>query len=166
MSKLFKFSVLSLVFLFLVLGFRFYAKAEGCPATDYDCQIASLQKEYDSRKDAHEKNVLDLASYKKQLAGISAKLVELTKKLKATEKEIGQRETDLATQEEILSDRLRDIYKKEREFTFLTLLFSSKSVTDFNQGLTLRRATAQQDWQLVNSISQKISSLKWPKKLS
>jgi len=152
------------IFLFLfglcLLRFVFLVYAQNCPATDYDCQIAQLQKEYDSRKDAHEKNKSDLASFQKQLASISAKIIDIEKKLKLTEKEIVNREGDLDVQEEILSNRLRDMYKTGREFTVLTLLFSSKSAADFNQGLALRRNTATQDWQLINSISQNISTLK------
>lgn len=151
------------IFVFSLLSLNFYVQAQGCPATDYDCQIAQLQKEYDSRKDAHEKNKSDLASYQKQLSGIVAKLSDINKKLKSTELEITSREKDLGVQEEILSNRLRDMYKNGREFTVLTLLFSSKSAADFNQGLVLRQNTATQDWQLVNTISQNISTLKQDK---
>jgi len=155
----FKFLVLGFGLAFCVLRIAFCVYAQ-CPATDFDCQIAELQKEYDSRKDAHEKNVTQLTAYRTQLTALQKKLADLNKKLKQTEKEIILRETELEAQVEILSDRLRDIYKKEREFTVLTLLFSARSVADFNQGLTLRRTSAQQDWQLITGISQKISSLK------
>jgi len=131
-----------------------------CPATDFDCQIAELQKEYDSRKDAHEKNKSDLASYKKQLVTIQKKLLELDKKLKETEKEISQREIDLGVQQELLSTRVREMYKRSRELTLLTVLFSSDSISDLSQGLALRRRAAQQDWQIVTTTSQKIATLK------
>lgn len=134
-------------------------KAVGCPATDYDCQIAELQREYDSRKDAHEKNKSDLASYQKQLVAIQKKLVEIDKKLKDTEKEIVKREVDLGVQQELLSTRVREMYKRDREFTILTILFSSKSISDFSQGLTLRKTAAKQDWQIVTAISQRIVTL-------
>ena len=134
-----------------------------CPATDFDCQIAELQKEYDSRKDAHEKNKSDLASYKKQLQSISLKLVDLDKNLKLNEKELAAKEIDLGVQEELLSSRLRGMYKRGREFTVLTILFSSKSVADLNQGLALRRSTATQDWQIITSVSRKIEALKTEK---
>lgn len=134
--------------------------AQGCPATDYDCQIAELQREYDSRKDAHEKNKTQLAAYQKELVNLQKKLVDLANKLKSTEKEIFQREVDLGVQEELLSDRLREMYKRGREFTLLSMLLSSKSVADINQGLALRRTTAQRDWQIISSLSEKISALK------
>jgi len=134
--------------------------AQGCPATDFDCQIAELQREYDSRKDAHEKNKTQLSEFRSQLTSLQKKLADLDKKLKQTEKEIYQREIDLGVQEELLSARLREMYKKGKEFTFLTILFSSKSLSDLSQDLALRRTTAQQDWQIINLTSQKILSLK------
>ncbi|RJR26040.1 hypothetical protein C4578_00160 [Candidatus Microgenomates bacterium] len=138
----------------------FSVKAQGCPATDWDCQVAELQREYDARKDAHEKNKTDLETYKKQLASFNARLASLDRQFKETEKEIKVREEDLGDQEELLSARLREMYKREREFNILTLLLSSKSVSDFSQGLALRRTAAQQDWQIITSISQKLVTLK------
>ena len=161
-SRLIKFLVLSFIFVLCTLHFALIAHAE-CPATDFDCQIAELQKEYDSRKDAHEKNKSDLASYKKQLQSISLKLVDLDKNLKLNEKELAAKEIDLGVQEELLSSRLREMYKRGREFTVLTILFSSKSVADLNQGLALRRSTATQDWQIITSVSRKIEALKTEK---
>lgn len=145
---------------YFLLSTAIYAE---CPATDYDCQIAELQREYDSRKDAHEKNKSDLASYKKQLQSISQKLVDLNQKLKLNEKELAAKEIDLGVQEELLSSRLREMYKRGREFTVLTILFSSKSVADLNQGLALRRSTATQDWQIITTVSRKIEALKTEK---
>ena len=145
---------------FCILHFAFCIFAQNCPATDFDCQIAELQREYDARKDAHEKNKSDLASYRKQLASLQTKLADLDKKLKDTEKEIYKREIELGVQETLLAARLREMYKRDREFSFLTLLFSSRSITDFSQGLALRRTTAQQDWQIIILASDRILTLK------
>ncbi len=146
---------------FTLLLFHSFTLAHAqCPATDFDCQIAELQRDYDSRKDAHEKNKSDLASYQKELVSLQKKMVDLDKKLKATEKEIQEREIALGIQEELLSARLREMYKRGREFSFFTLLFSSRSISDLSQGLALRRSTAQQDWQIITSTSEKILSLK------
>ena len=147
--------------LFLILVFC-WSKAwvyAQCPATDFDCQIAELQREYDARKEAHEKNKSDLEAYKKQLVVIQNKLGDLSKKLKETERELFQREVDLGVQQELLSSRLREMYKRERGMDILTILFASNSVSEFSQGLVLRRRAAQQDWQLVNSTLQKIEAL-------
>jgi len=134
--------------------------AQGCPATDYDCQIRELQQEYDARKDAHEENKITLESYKKQLVSIQQKLINLNKKLKETEKEIQKRESELKDQEELLFARLREMYKRNQEFSILTLLFSSRSISEFSQGLALRRTTAKEDWRIISSTSERIFSLK------
>ncbi|HUV71930.1 MAG TPA: hypothetical protein VMW25_02890, partial [Clostridia bacterium] len=117
-----KFLVLSSVFMLCLLAFKFNVWAQGCGASDYDCQIQELQREYDARKDAHEKNKTDLANYKKQLVSIQQKIVYLDKQLKETEKEILEREVDLGVQEELLAARLREMYKRGRELTLLALL--------------------------------------------
>jgi peptidoglycan hydrolase CwlO-like protein len=156
-------SKLLLIFclLFLCLLYSvFEVSAQGCASTDYDCQIRELQQEYDARKDAHEKNKSELESFKKQIASIQKKLVDLDKKLKDTEKEIRAREADLAEQEELMSARLREMYKRNREFNFLTFLLSSKSVADFSQDLGLRRMAAKQDWQIITLTSDRILKLK------
>jgi hypothetical protein len=122
-------------------------------------EFNELQKLLDTYKDAHERNKSDLTNYKKQLVSVQNKIALLGNQLKQTEVEIKEREIDLGVQEELLAARLREMYKRGREFTFLTVLFSSRSVSDFSQGLALRRTTAQQDWQIITSTSQKILAL-------
>ena len=130
MSKLIKFflkfSILIFGFIFLILNSKFYIHAQGCPATDFDCQITELQKEYDSRKDAHEKNITQLSAYRSQLIALQKKLADLDKKLKDTERQIFAREVELGVQQELLSTRVREMYKRSREMTLLTVLFTFK----------------------------------------
>ena len=156
----YKIIIFSLFFALVAFRFTFSIFSQGCPATDYDCQIAELQREYDSRKDAHEKNKSDLASFQKQLVSLQNQIIGIDKKLKDTEKEIYQREIDLGVQEELLSVRLREMYKRGREFNFLTVLLSSRSISDLSSGLALRRTAAEQDWLIISMISEKILSLK------
>jgi len=158
-QNLLGFLALSFGFALCILRFTLPIYAQ-CPSTDFDCQIAELQKEYDARKEAHEKNKSDLVSYKNQLVSIQKKLVDLNQKLKQTEQEIYQREVELGVQEELLSSRLREMYKRERGFDLLTILLSSKSAAGMSQELALRRTAAKQDWQIINTASQKISSLR------
>ena len=55
------------IVLFFLLALGFYllhftlAEAQECPASDYDCQIAQLQKEINALSPAQEKNKQDLA---------------------------------------------------------------------------------------------------------
>lgn len=158
---LFVFIVLTFFSLYIV-NCKLYipASAQGCPSTDFDCQIAELQKEYDARKDANEKNKSDLAAFQKQVEDISKRLVSLDAKLKTTEKEIYNREVALGVQEELLSSRIREMYKRNREYNIFLLLLSSRNLTDINQNIAMRRSAALQDWQIINDTSQKIASLK------
>jgi len=159
----------SAVKIFFILLCAFYyalcalpIRAE-CAATDYDCQIRELQKEVDARTEAHEKNKLSLAAYEKELSRIANTLTLLAGKLKATEKEIFQREVDLATQKELLEVRIRDLYKKSRNSSPLFLLLSSRSAGEFTQQLGLRRAAANEDLRIINLLSKDISRLETDK---
>jgi len=152
-------------FLFAVFYFQvgFPAIAE-CPATDYDCQIQELQKEIDARKEAHEKNKIDLATYENELSRISKNLVYLEGKLKLTEKEIFEREIALAVQKELLGARIRDLYKKSRRFSPLVILLSSHSAGELTQQLGLRQAAAKEDFRVILAVSKDLTQLEEDKK--
>lgn len=131
-----------------------------CPATDYDCQIAELQREYDSRKEAHEKNKISLAEFEKELVNINKKLASIEIKLKNLEKEISEREVDLAFQEELLAARVRSFYIKSQQFSPILILLSSHSAQELTQELALRQQAANQDRKIISQISQELVSLK------
>jgi len=156
-SKIFPFLIVIFIFSFFIFHFSVYAE---CPSTDYDCQIKELQQEIDARKEAHEKNKTDLATYKKELERISKNLVLLETKLKATEKEIFEREIDLGVQKELLAARIRDLYKKSRGFDspFIFLL-SSRSADEFGRKLGLRQAAAKEDLRIIMTVSKDILNL-------
>jgi septal ring factor EnvC (AmiA/AmiB activator) len=87
MSKL-KVLVFAILALFGVwfLGFGSLAKAQECPSTDYDCQIAQIQRDIDAISPAQQKNKADLAALNKQLADLNSKITKLTSQLKVLEK--------------------------------------------------------------------------------
>jgi len=131
-----------------------------CSSLDYDCQIRELQQEIDARKEAHEKNKTDLATYKKELEKISKNLILLEAKLKTTEKEIFEREIDLGVQKELLAARIRDLYKKSRNFDSpLVIFLSSRSADDFGRKLGLRQAAAKEDLKIIMAVSKDIVAL-------
>lgn len=150
--------LLLILFSFCYLLFTIPVRAE-CPATDYDCQIRELQKEVDTRKDAHEKNKISLAAYEKELARIGNNIAAIAGKLKLTEKEIFQREVDLATQKELLEVRIRELYKKSRNSSPFFVLLSSQSAGEFTQQLGLRQAAANEDLRIITLLSKDISRL-------
>lgn len=134
-------------------------KAE-CPPTDYDCQIQELQKEIDARKQAHEQNKITLSAYKKELERISKNLNLLETKLKNTEKQIFQKELELGVQKELLAVRIRDLYKKSRQFESpLVIFLSSRSAEEFGRKLGLRQAAAKEDLRVIMAVSKDILEL-------
>ncbi len=74
--------------LYLFLAVNFFVLAQNCPATDYDCQIAQIQREIDALKPAHERNKEELANLKKQLSDLERRIAALSVKLKETEWDI------------------------------------------------------------------------------
>lgn len=149
------------ILLFILLLFHSFTLVfADCPATDYDCQIAELQREYDARKEAHEKNKISLAEFEKELTNINKKLASIEIKLKNLEKEISEREVDLAFQQELLAARVRSFYIKSRQFSPILILLSSHSASELTQELALRQQATNQDRRIITQISQELVSLK------
>lgn len=136
-----------------------------CPATDYDCQIAELQKEYDARKDAHEKNKTSLTEYEKQIVSLNKKLVGLEASLKKLEKEIFDREVDLGYQQELLATRVRSYYINSQRFSPLLLLLSSHNAYQLTRELALRQQTTNKDREIIRQTAGKLTQLQSDKEM-
>lgn len=150
-----------LIVLFTLLCFYSFAqivKAE-CPATDFDCQYAEIQKIIDALKPAHEHNKAELAELKIQLADIEKKLNLLVVKLKQLEQSILNREVDLAFQKELLATRVRSYYIKSQRFSPLLLLLSSSSAQELTRELAFRQQAANQDRLMIIQISSDLKKL-------
>ncbi|MDP3955120.1 MAG: SpoIID/LytB domain-containing protein [bacterium] len=151
-----------LLFTFYFLHFASFAGAE-CPSTDYDCQIAELQREYDSRKDAHEKNKITLSEYEKQIISLSKKIISIEASLKKLEKDIFEREVDLGVQEEVLAARVRNYYINSSRFSPLLLLLSSGSAQELTRELAFRQQMTNQDRKVIIKTSTDLAKLKTDK---
>lgn len=130
-----------------------------CPNTDYDCQIAELQKEYDARKDAHEKNKTTLAEYEKSLVSINKKMVGIEQNLKKLEKSISQEEEDLSFQEELLAVRVKSYYINRQRYSPLLVLLSSGSATELMRELGYRQQVANQDKKIISQTAGELKKL-------
>ncbi|MDO8551427.1 MAG: SpoIID/LytB domain-containing protein [bacterium] len=130
-----------------------------CPATDYDCQIAELQKEYDARKDAHEKNKTTLAEYEKQVTTLNSKLTSIEKNLKSLEKKIFDREVDLGVQQEVLATRVRNYYINSHKYSSLLLFLSADNAYELGRDLAFRQKMADQDKMVIKKTSDELSGL-------
>src|SRR3989344_1247957 len=113
------------VLIILVLLF-----ATHCPPTDYDCQIAEVQREIDALSGAHETNKQELANLNKQLADLKKRISAISGELKAVETEIGQREEDLVYAEAVLHEKARKHYLFLRVYDPLLPFLSAKGAGD------------------------------------
>ena len=130
-----------------------------CPAADFQCQIDELQMEYDSRKDAHEKNKTTLAEYEKQLKSLNSKITALEANLKLLEKKILNTEVDLGVQEEILAAKVHSYYINSKKFSPFLLLLSSKNASELVRELSFRQQAASRDRKIITSITENLSGL-------
>ena len=147
-----------LVSALLLFSFTLTVRAD-CPATDYDCQIAEIQKIIDALKPAHERNKAELAELETQLADIEKRLEGIALKLKQLEQSILEREVDLAFQEELLAVRVRSYYINSQRFSPLLLLLSSSTAQELTRELTFRQQTVDQDRLMILQISSDLKKL-------
>lgn len=142
----------------LFFSFTLIVRAD-CPPTDYDCQIAEIQKIIDALKPAHERNKAELAELETQLADIEERLEGIALKLKQLEQSILEREVDLAFQEELLAVRVRSYYINSQRFSPLLLLLSSTSAQELTRELTFRQQAVDQDRLMILQISSDLKKL-------
>ncbi|MFZ5365849.1 MAG: SpoIID/LytB domain-containing protein [Patescibacteria group bacterium] len=154
----------AILFLLSSFFFLFTPVFAECPPTDYDCQIAQLQKEYDARREAHEKNKISLSEYEKELTNINKKLASIEIKLKNLELEIKEREVDLAFQGELLAVRVRSFYIKSRQFSPILVLLSSRSAQELRRELAFRQQAVNFDRKVITQVSLDLASLNQDKK--
>ena len=159
MSKL-KFKIVLVTFFLLVVifGSRFiiqdsiYAQCAPTDADEYCRQYNDLQKLLDALSPAQERNKAELEKFKNDLEKIKKGLIAVENKLKINEKEIFEREVNLGVQRELLDARIRELYKKSRSFSPLSLFLSSGTVGSFTHELGLRQATAKEDLKIILSL--------------
>jgi peptidoglycan hydrolase CwlO-like protein len=148
--------------LFPVLNsrFRILVKAQECPASDYDCQIAQLQREYDALSPAQEKNKADLTNLNKQIADLNSKISKLTSQLKALEKQIQGREEDLGFAQKIFEEKAREHYTFLRLYDPITPFLFSDNATDAFKEISFRQKAADSDRKTMEDYGADLSSLK------
>lgn len=136
-----------------------YTLASHCPGTDYDCQIAEIQKEIDTLTPAQEKNEQELANLRKNIANIKARIKGITVKLVGLEASILEREEDLAVQKEVLAVRIRALYIRSRIYSPFFVLLTSSSASQFTREISLREQATAQDWRIINALLEDLASL-------
>lgn len=148
---------LFLIVLFFV--FTTYLFAQTCPVSDYDCQIAQIQKEIDALKPAHEKNKTELANLKKQLTDLEKRIATLSVKLKETEWDIEKREEDLAYAQEIFNQKASSHYRFLRLYNPILPFLSSDAADAFKE-IIFRQKAIDEDRKTMDAYTNDLLQLK------
>ena len=95
-----------------------------------------------------------------------AEIDNLNNQIELTEKEIDKVKQDIADKEDILGERLREIYKSGGTNDFITLIFSAKSFSDLISRISAANKVVQLDQDMIedvkntkNSLDKKVASL-------
>jgi peptidoglycan hydrolase-like amidase len=160
--KLFVFGILVIGILFVICNLSFgisRVSAQECPATDYDCQIAQIQRDINAISPAQEKNKLDLAALNKQLADLNSKITKLTSQLKVLENQILGREEDLAFTKEIFDEKAKEHYTFLRLYDPITPFLFADSASQAFQEISLRQRAAEADRKTMEQYATDLSTL-------
>lgn len=126
-----------------------------CQRKQNECN--EIQNIYES---ANNKNKEQLEGLQKRLAELKQSLVRAGKELMGVEEEIKGEEEDLAYQQKLFNSRVRDEYKKSRQFSLLLTLLAADNAAQLTRQLSYRQAAAGEDKKIINEISGALTTLK------
>ncbi|WP_243240306.1 3D domain-containing protein [Clostridium cibarium] len=155
-----KITSIILAFMLLIINIPFTAKATSFTAND--ANNAQLNVVSDKLKQLD----TDLAKTQKEVAELKETVSNNENSIKTTQKEIDNTQEkinslneDIKKNEEILDERLREMYKSGSysEFNYLSFIFKSKSLTDFFNKVNSCRIIINQDKKLIEGIREKVN---------
>lgn len=122
----------------------------------YEQAFAECQKEIDARMPAQQKNKEDLAKLQKNIQ-TNQKIIGLYEgQIKNLEKGIFDREVTVELKKELISLRIRSLYKKSWQNSLIGVLLTSSSAGDLLRAVSYRQTVLEQD---KNSISQVVGEI-------
>lgn len=141
-------------------GFRSSIFASNCPSTDYDCQIAEIQKEIDALSPANETNKQELSGLKKQFDSLRARIAQVSRDLVVVANTIKDREKDLAYTKEIFEEKANSHYRFIRTYDPILPFISSQDASTAMIEVSIRARAADGDRQAMEGYASELSKLK------
>ena len=158
--------LIAVIVIFLGLIANYYSStivfASHCPSTDYDCQIAEIQREIDALKPAQEYNKKELAGLRKKIDSLNKRITGISNQLIVVENDIGQREEDLAYARKIFEIKAENLYKFIRLYDTLLPFFSSDASEAFRE-INFRQKAVDEDRRTMEVYAQDLYQLKQDK---
>lgn len=134
--------------------------ASHCPETDYDCQIAEIQREIDALTPAHENNKQELASLQKQFANLKARITGISTELVKVAERIAQREKDLAYTREVFEEKADSHYRFIRTYDPILPFLNSQDASKALIEVAVRSRAQDGDRKVMESYAGELVKLK------
>jgi len=160
-KKLFHSGLLVLCFIGIIVTHQ-RVKAESLQ--DIEKQIAELQQQMEASVKATTPLESEVAKLSKQVSGIQNQINESGARIKALEAGIAEREAKIKSQYKVLAAKVRDLYKKNSQFSPFLVFASSPSAGELTRGLAYKSAARDEDKNLIVSITSDILKLEGDKK--
>ncbi len=122
-------TVLLFAFPFFVVFSLISSVFASCPSTDYDCQIAQIQREIDALKPAHENNKEEYANLQKQLKSLKSRIADISKSLVELGARIDEREKGLAYTKKVFEEKANSHYRFVRIYDPLLPFINSEDAS-------------------------------------
>ncbi len=153
--------VLTAFVIFVFLSHLFnLVYAANCPSTDYDCQIAEIQKEIDALSPAHENNKQELSDLQKQFVSLKARISQISNELINVASRIEDREEDLAYTKEVFEEKADSHYRFIRTYDPILPFISSEDASSALIEVGLRSRAADGDRQTMEGYATELIKLK------
>lgn len=134
--------------------------ASHCATTDYDCQIAEIQREIDALTPAHENNKQELTSVTKQVADLRNRIAVLNRQLDELGGEIDEREEDLDFARTAFETKANNHYRFIRTYDPILPFLSSDGASNALIEITIRQRAADGDRVTMEEYGEDLLKLK------
>ncbi len=141
----------------MILSYEAVVKAESLE--EIEKQMADLQQQMEQSVKATTPLESEVAKLNKQIGGIQAQIKESGIRIEELEVSVAERDKAIASQYIVLSAKVRDLYKKTSLFSPLLVFVSSRSAGELTRGLAYKSATADEDKNLIVTITRDILQL-------
>lgn len=130
------------------------------PAFAISAQLDELQKQIDDFSHLRQLSEAATTPLEVQLKDLDARIASAQKGINAAvaenkrlDKELDSKQTEMAVQYQLLSIRVRNLYKRQQSMSPFLLLAGSSSVADLTRELGYRQAAAGRDREIIIRIS-------------
>ncbi|OGM14930.1 hypothetical protein A3A76_02260 [Candidatus Woesebacteria bacterium RIFCSPLOWO2_01_FULL_39_23] len=126
---------------------------------DIDYCLEKIQREIDALKPAHEYNKKELSDLEAQIASLTKRINALSAQLKETEKNLTQREEDLAYAKRIFEEKTKNHYKFIRFYDAFSAFIASSDASEAFREINFRQKAADEDRKTMGKYATDIDKL-------